>query len=172
VATRRSVACAVGDTLHAMARSEEPKEFLTQAELAALQAAIAAAETATSAELRVHLERRVEAKPKVKRPVFVFATGEFERLGMKRTAARNGVLIVLAIANREFVILGDEGINRLVAPTFWDAVRDAMAARFAQDDFAGGLAEGVALAGTQLAAHFPRQEGDVDELPDAISFGA
>ena len=36
---------------------------------------------------------------------------------------------------------------------------------------AEGLAEAVRMTGEKLKVHFPYKEGDVNELPDEISFG-
>lgn len=41
---------------------------------------------------------------------------------------------------------------------------------FSKKLFGNGLAEGIKLAGEQLAAFFPHQEADVNELPNAISY--
>jgi putative membrane protein len=43
-----------------------------------------------------------------------------------------------------------------------------MAERFRQNDFAGGLVYAVDRVGQVLAEHFPRQQGDLNELPDAV----
>ena len=78
--------------------------------------AIGEAERGTSAEIRVHVTRR--------RPPDVDAQARhrFERLGMTRTAARNGVLIYVAPNIRRFEILGDTGIHEKCGQAFWVAV--------------------------------------------------
>ena len=156
-------ACSDGRYAQDVMRPSTPREFLDDAERAAIEGEIAEAERKTSAEIRVHLERKVEGS------VFNWSGRKFEALGMKKTAARNGVLIVLAIENREFAILGDQGINSRVEKNFWDDARDAMATCFRNDDFAGGLRAGVRCAGEKLALHFPRAATDTNELADAIS---
>jgi uncharacterized membrane protein len=96
----------------------------------------------------------------------------FVRLGMTRTAERNGILFFVVPSRRAFVVLGDEGIHARVGQEFWDAVAAAISARFKAGDFTGGLVHGVTEAGTQLAAHFPYQgERDRNELPDEVEFG-
>ena len=79
-----------------------------------------AAELATSGEIRVHVE--VGAR----KPALEVATRTFRELGMEKTQDRNGVLILLAVDRREFAILGDEGINKVVPEDFWDTERDLM----------------------------------------------
>ena len=46
-----------------------------------------------------------------------------------------------------------------------------MLEHFKQGKFVDGLIAGAKEAGIQLKAHFPYQKGDINELPDDISFG-
>ena len=126
---------------------------------------IAAAEAATSGELRVHLEA------KCKTDAVARAIDIFDQLEMQATAARNGVLIYVAFADRKLAIIGDEGINARVQHNFWDSTRDLMLAHFKEGRLAEGLCAGITEAGIQLAHFFPPQENDQNELPNQISFG-
>lgn len=128
-----------------------------------ITAAIAQAERKTSGEIRVHIDRRGEADP-LRRAAEVFT-----QLGMDRTKARNGVLFYLAMAERQFVILGDEGINAQVPEGFWTGIRDTVLARFKAGLFVEGLVEGIGLAGEALAVYFPYQWDDTDELSNEVS---
>jgi uncharacterized membrane protein len=149
----------------AEARSGRPKRFFTAEEEVAIVAAIEAAERRTSAEIRVHLEHRCPGGDPLDR-----ARRHFEALGMTATAERNGVLVYLATGDRLFAVAGDRGIHEVVPEGFWDEVTAAMAERFREDDFAGGLERGLARIGEKLAGHFPHAgEADRNELPDAIS---
>jgi uncharacterized membrane protein len=128
-------------------------------------AAIAAAELRTSGEVRVFISSR-----KIESPVD--AAGEqFVRLGMDRTAARNGVLIYVAPASHTFAVVGDKGVHEKCGETFWRELADAMSARFKAGDFTGGLVLGIERAGELLARHFPRHPDDRNELPDSIEQG-
>jgi len=153
----------VNDTPAPKSRGREPKDFFTADEQRQITEAVAAAEKVTSGEIRVHLAR------KAGRNVYKAAITVFERLGMHRTELRNGVLIFLALKERGFAIIGDKGIDEKVPGDFWEETSRVMAAHFRRDDFAGGIAAGIASAGVKLAAHFPWQEDDVNELPDEIS---
>ncbi len=149
-----------------MGRSANPRKFFTQEEQEGIVAAVAAAEDRTSGEIRLHVEGKCPIEPPLER-----AKQLFVQLGMEKTEKRNGVLIYLATASRRFAILGDEGIDRVVPDNFWEDVKDLMAARFQEEDFRGGMVEGIARVGEKLREFFPWQVDDVDELPDEISFG-
>ncbi|MFA6798982.1 MAG: TPM domain-containing protein, partial [Bacteroidales bacterium] len=94
----------------------------------------------------------------------------FNKLGMHKTALRNGVLFYIGLKNRQFAILGDQGINQVVPPGFWDRISDYMREEFAKGKFFEGLTQGILLAGEQLKAHFPIQADDRNELSNDISF--
>ncbi len=129
---------------------------------ARLIAAIRAAELATSGEIRV-----VVARSQVIATVAT-AQGEFARLGMAKTAGRNGVLIFIAPASRTFAIVGDTGIHEKCGEIFWQELVTAMAGHFRSGDFTTGLTLGIARAGDLLSRHFPREPDDRNELPDTL----
>lgn len=139
------------------------RRLLSDADERRVVTAIRDAESKTSGEIRVHVERWS------REPALVTAQRWFERLGMRRTHHRNGVLFYVAVDERAFAVVGDEGIHREVGAEFWEAMRDAMASSFAQGDFAGGLVKAIEAAGVRLAEHFPRRPEDRNELPDDVS---
>lgn len=128
--------------------------------------AIAEAERSTSGEIRIHIE-----KSSGKEPVLDRAADIFLSLGMDKTAAKNGVLIYLAVEDHQFAIIGDTGIDAVVPPDFWVTVRNVMQEHFVKKEFTTGLQKGILLAGEQLKAHFPFHKDDTDELTNEISFG-
>ena len=125
-------------------------------------AAIGAAERRTSGEIRVLLARQPAPDP------VASARTHFERLGMTRTAARNGVLIFLAPRSHTFAVIGDTGVHEKCGEAFWREVAAAMEKQFRAGDFTAGLMQAIERAGALLAAHFPRQPDDKNELPDSI----
>ena len=125
-------------------------------------AAIAAAELRTAGEIRVVISRHHADDP------VIAAEKEFERLGMTRTAARNGVLIFVAPRSRSFAVIGDTGIHEKCGPAFWRELADAMIEQFKRGAFTDGLVLGIERAGELLARHFPRSPDDRNELPDSV----
>ena len=138
--------------------------FFTREQQEAIVRAIGEAEHATSGEIRVHIETSCKAD------VLDEAAWLFRKVGMQKTADRNGVLIYLAINDRKFAIIGDTGINSVVPLGFWDEIRDHMKQRFSENLFTEGLTEGIIMAGQQLKEHFPHTRDDVNEIADTISF--
>jgi uncharacterized membrane protein len=140
-------------------------DFLTDIEKKEIVEAIKAAEHDTSGEIRVHIEMKCKTEI-LDRSAFLFA-----KLKMHKTALRNGVLFYLAIEDQKFSIIGDAGINRVVPPNFWEETKSKMQEYFVQGKFAAGLVHGIMLAGEKLKAYYPYEVGDINELPDDISFG-
>jgi uncharacterized membrane protein len=139
------------------------KQFLGSLDQPRIIAAIQTAESATSGEVRVHVQ------PKAGGTLREVAERTFERLGMTKTALRTGVLLFIAAEENQFVILGDKGIDEKVPPGFWDDIAAALTARFRSGEFTDGIVEAIHAAGTKLGQYFPRATGDVNELPDDLS---
>jgi uncharacterized membrane protein len=140
------------------------ENFFSTEEKKQITDAIAEAEKNTSGEIRLHMEGHCKID------VLDRAAYIFEKLGMKETAQRNGVLFYLAVHDHKFAILGDAGINHVVPVNFWDEIKETMLTFFKEGKFTEGLSKGILMAGEQLKANFPYQSGDVNELSDEISF--
>jgi uncharacterized membrane protein len=142
----------------------QPSKFFSREQKERILQAVRDAELDTSGEIRLHLERRCKEEA-LDRAAYLF-----EKLNMHKTALRNGVLFYLAIEDHKFAILGDAGINAITPDDFWDVIRDGVMEEFKAGRYVKGLETGIRLAGEQLKAHFPYRKGDVNELPDEISF--
>ncbi|MBN2481156.1 MAG: TPM domain-containing protein [Bacteroidales bacterium] len=138
--------------------------FFDRDEKGLLRDAVRKAELNTSGEIRVHVETLFQGA------VLDRAATVFSRLDMHKTRLRNGVLFYLSVNNRQFAILGDTGINKVVPDNFWNGIKALMEDHFKNEEFAQGLCKGIEMAGQQLKEHFPRQDDDINELPDDISF--
>ncbi len=140
----------------------QQKEFLAQLDQPRIVAAIAVAEKQTSGEIRVHVQ------PKAGDDIRKYAERTFERLGMVKTALRNGVLLFIASEDQRFVILGDRGIDEKVPAGFWDDIAAKLTIRFKAGEFTEGIVEAIRSAGAHLGLYFPRATDDVDELSNEI----
>lgn len=138
--------------------------IFTKKEQELIANAIAAAEKATSGEIRIAVDKLCHGS------AFERATQYFAELGMDKTAQHNGVLIYLAHEDHKFAIIGDRGIDTVVPNDFWETTQVAMKAHFLSGNIAEGIIAGISLAGEKLALFFPYQNGDVNELPNDIIY--
>jgi uncharacterized membrane protein len=147
------------------------RQFLTEADFDAITRAIKTAESRTSAEIRVHLERRVPRRLLVGPvpDVMTRAHHVFRHLGMHRTAERHGVLIYVAVEDRRLAIVGDEGIHGRVGDPHWHRVRDLMLERLRANAPREAIERAVEELGRSLAEHYPRRPDDKNELTDEVS---
>ena len=138
--------------------------FFSKEQQAQILASVREAEMETSGEIRVHIESSLKGD------VLDRAAWLFKKLGMHKTAERNGVLFYIAVNDKKFAIIGDSGINTKVHTGFWDDISELLKKNFKEGKFTEGLSEGILLAGKHLKIHFPHKKDDVNELPDEISF--
>lgn len=140
------------------------EDFLTAKEEEEVVEAIRMAEKETSGEIRVHIEKSHGTQD-----IFERAMEVFHLLKMDNTKQENGVLIYVAIEDRDFVIYGDKGINNVVPNDFWESTKDAIVAQFKAGNYKQGLIDGITKAGEQLNRHFPWNEDNTNELSNTIS---
>lgn len=143
------------------------KDFFSEEEKRLIVNAIGQAELQTSGEIRVYVESRCRFVDPLDRAAEVFAF-----LQMEKTAARNAVLVYLAVKDRQLAILGDRGIHEKVGEEFWQQQVSKILSEFRRDHFAEAIARMITEIGDALKTHFPfDRQSDVNELPDDIVFG-
>lgn len=125
------------------------------------------AETQTSGEIRVYVESRCRFVDAVDR-----ATEVFFGLNMQNTAQRNGVLVYVAMKDRQLALYGDKGIHEKVGDAFWNENVKTILSHFNSRNYVGGLIQIVNEIGAALHDHFPYdKDTDKNELPDDMVFG-
>jgi len=143
------------------------KDFFIPEQRDRIIAAIRQAEQQTSGELRLFVERRCRYVDPLDRAAEIF-TG----LKMDQTRERNGVLIYLAMKDRQAAVLGDNGIHQKVGSRFWSEEVSKMLQHFRHNDYAEGIIQIVNDIGQALKSHFPySRDSDKNELPDDLVFG-
>ena len=142
------------------------KEFLSKLDHDRIIEAIRGAESKTSGEIRVYIQRgKFETDP------VLLAQKKFQRLGMYKTRERNAVLIFVAPRAHKFAIVGDEAIHEKCGERFWQRVVDGMRKHFQNEKFSHAIIEGIEEVGKVLATHFPRASANANELPNEIVEG-
>ncbi|NSL90046.1 TPM domain-containing protein [Chitinophaga solisilvae] len=142
------------------------KEIFSETEKNRLVQAIRVAERLTSGEIRLFVENHCTYVDPIDR-----AREAFLSLGMEKTKQRNGVLVYVAIRDRQFAIVGDQGIHEKVGDDFWQKEATLLRTHFQDSHIIEGIEECIREIGESLRTHFPHEAGDSNELPDDIVFG-
>lgn len=95
-------------------------------------------------------------------------TAAFHALHVHRTADAHGVLIYISLFERIVWVVGDDAINDKVGESDWARIRDRILEGFTKGTPAQMLEEAIGSTGDLLSEHFPKHEGDVDELPNRL----
>jgi uncharacterized membrane protein len=128
------------------------KEFLSKLEHDRVVQAIREAESKTSGEIRVYIQRgKLNADP------LIAAQQKFHRLRIHRARERNAVLIFIAPRAHKFAVIGDKGIHEKCGEAFWQRLVDQMRAHFQNEKFSHAIVEAIGEIGELLAAHFPKR---------------
>ncbi|MGH9388840.1 MAG: TPM domain-containing protein, partial [Vicinamibacteria bacterium] len=134
---------------------------VSEKSLDAIARAVEDAESATSGEVVVSIVHNLLPFETPRR----LAVRAFLELGTHRTRRRNGVLLFRVMKKRRFEIVADDGIDEKVAAPVWQEIASRITETLGREGFETGVCRGVALLGEVLSKHFPKEEGDVDELP-------
>lgn len=144
------------------------KKFsLPEADNRKIIAAIKSCEQLTSGEIRVYIESRNPQVNTIER-----ASELFFKMQMQNTRQRNGVLLYLAVKDKEVALFGDEGIHQKVGTEFWNQQVGQMISLFKNNQLTDGIVKCISEVGHVLAEKFPYDATeDKNELSDEIVFG-
>lgn len=154
---------------HRWMDESDVRRALDEAALQRIEQRVAASEKRHSGEIRVCVEaglpwsylwKRLAARDR--------AIMMFGKLRVWDTAANNGVLIYLLLADRAIEIVADRGVARAVPASHWSDVVRGMGHAFRAGRFEDGLTEAIAAVDRVLREHWPLAPGaaNPNELPD------
>lgn len=143
---------------------EARKAFPAEA-LARIEAAVSESERLHRAELRVVIQgglglAALRGVPDSRS----LALAHFAQQGVWDTEENSGVLLYVLMAGHRLEIIADRGIHRRVTQEDWDGIVHAAARRFAAGEPLEGVLGAVSALGGLLAAHFPAEGENPDEL--------
>ena len=143
------------------------RQFFTAEERNNIVEAVRSTELLTSGEVRVFVESRCRYVDAVDRAAEIFF-----KLEMDETKEHNGVLVYVALKDRQLAVFGDEGIHQKVGTDYWNKEVEVMISNFNKENYAEGIRQCVLDIGEALRTHFPyNKDIDKNELPDDIVFG-
>ena len=82
------------------------------------------------------------------------------------TKGNTAVLIFISLEEEQSAIVADKLIASKLPADYWDKPQSMIMEGIAKGAHAEGIIEAINEIGAQLAAHFPRQSDDADELPN------
>jgi uncharacterized membrane protein len=142
------------------------KEFLSKVDHDRIVQAIRKAESRTSGQIRIYLQRG-----KLKGDPLLSAQKRFSQLGMHDTKDRNAVLIYVVPRAHKFAVIGDKAVHEKCGDTLWQSVASKMADHFKAERFTDAIVDAIQDLGAVLSEHFPHHAGGQNELPDEIIEG-
>ena len=96
------------------------------------------------------------------------AIAVFKAAAERRTVGRTGVLVYLSMAERRAEIVADEAILKVTDEDTWGEAMAALLGDIRDGRTADGICAAIERVGVVLAEHFPRSEGDRNEIPDKL----
>ena len=145
----------------------KPVNYFSEEEKKLIVHAIENAEKRTSGEVRIFIESHCSYVDPVRR-----AQEIFQELKMYQTEARNGVLVYIAMKDKQLAVFGDQGIHDKVGNVFWNVEVHKMLINFNKSNYTTGIVEIIYSVGEALVVHFPYdKQNDKNELSNDIVFG-
>jgi len=152
---------------HALAALRPTHRRLTPADRQRVEQAVAAAEQRHAGEIRVVVEASLHfaqlwhrVTPRQR------ALQLFAQLGVWDTAANNGVLVYVLLADRAVEFVADRAIAARIPEGDWLSLCRDVEAACGRGELAEGCCVAVRGVATQLERHFPRGSNSSNELPN------
>ncbi len=114
--------------------------------------------------LAVWLAPRKAKAVKVRR----FAHLLFFDANLSALPRRNGVLLFVALTERQVEIVADRGIHELVGTAEWQRIVNTFSATARLGKIAVALETAIRDLGLVMAKHYPAQPGQTNRLPDRL----
>jgi putative membrane protein len=114
------------------------------------------------------VKQRFLPKARVAESVHLRSLAAFTANGLHHTKAHTGILIFVSLLEHRVIVLADRGINQKVGAGTWDEIVHLITAGIKSDKACDAFCQAIERCGDILAAHFPRQADDKDELPNRL----
>ena len=98
-----------------------------------------------------------------RRAIAIFKAG-----AERRTMGRTGILIYLSMGEHRAEIVADEAIVKVTEPETWGEAMAALVTEVKAGRPADGIVAAVERVGEVLRVHFPKSEGNPNEIPDKL----
>ena len=86
----------------------------------------------------------------------------------RRTIGRTGILLYLSAGEHRAEIVADKAIIAMTTPDTWGEAMAALLTEVKAGRPGEGIVAAVSLIGAVLSEHFPRDDADMNEIPDKL----
>jgi uncharacterized membrane protein len=148
-----------------MERKEVPRFFFSREEQEQIKRAVAEAESKTSAEIVVRMERNCPGDP------LVHCRDLLQTLGITQTKSRTGVILYFSLEDHKVAVFGDVSVDRVMTQQHWDSLCSKLVKGFQEEKPCEAVCDAVRWIGERLSGPLRRPKDDVNELPDDLSSG-
>ena len=114
------------------------------------------------------IKRFAASKDRVTEAVHTLALASFSEHGLHYTRDHTGILILVSLMEHRVEVLADRGINAKVETGAWQEIVQILTAGLKGNQACEAFCKAITRCGEILAAHFPRQADDQDELPNRL----
>jgi putative membrane protein len=114
------------------------------------------------------VKRPLASKGRIAEAVHSLALASFTQHGLHYTRDHTGILIVVSLLEHRVEVLADRGINAKVEAGTWQEIVTILTDGLKSKQAADAYCRAIKRCGEILAAHFPRQPDDKDELPNRL----
>ena len=114
------------------------------------------------------IKRRLTPKAWIDEAVHLRSLAAFTAHGLHYTRAHTGILILASLFEHRVVVLADRGINEKVQSGTWNEIVQILTSGLKSGNGCDAFCAAIGRCGDTLAAHFPRQPDDRDELEDKL----
>jgi len=142
-------------------------KYFSDGDLNKIKEEVSKIELSTSGEIRLSLREKRSFWEKLYRP-HELAVKDFEKLGIANTKFKTGLLVFVIFDERYYDILADEGIYQKIPDSVWNSLEEKLKEEFRSGAYAKGILHILGGIGEVLRKEFPREAGDLNELPDEV----
>jgi len=114
------------------------------------------------------VKRSLTSKGRVAEAMHTTCLAAFTEHGLHYTRDHTGILILISLLEHRVEVLADRGINQKVSAGTWDEIVRLITAGIKSGNACDAFCKAIERCGDILAAHFPRQADDKDELPNRL----
>jgi putative membrane protein len=114
------------------------------------------------------IKRLLASKNRIADAVHTLALASFTEHGLHYTRDHTGILILVSLLERRVEVLADRGINAKVEAGTWQEIVKLLTDGLRSNHACDAYCKAIERCGEILAAHFPRQADDKDELPNRL----